>query len=137
METATLSFPYSSRDTYYAVRDFVKKKCTQFLGVKCNDELYIVEARRGAWLSPFSEQVKIKVVATGQDSCKVVVESTSRSMLNILNFGANSTNVSDLSDYINNAVHNRVRIVPNREDDGIRLRKPDIRFTGGYKPHDD
>jgi len=35
----------------------------------------------------------------------VVVESSSRSILNLLNFGANKGNVSDLSDYINNEVY--------------------------------
>ena len=38
-------------------------------------------------------------------SCKVVIESSSRSILNLLNFGANKGNVSDLSDYINNEVY--------------------------------
>lgn len=139
METATLSFSScSSRDAYYAISDFFKMKRTQFSSVECNKTMYTIEARHGAWLSPFSEKVKIKVSATGRDSCQVVIESSSRSMLNILNLGANSGNVSDLSDCINNVVHNRVRIIPTRaEDDDIRLRKPDIMFKGGYKPQDD
>lgn len=73
--------------------------------MKCNDDLRFVEARRGLWISPFSENVKMKVVATGSNSCKVVMESSSRSVLNLLNFGANKGNVSDLSDYINNEVY--------------------------------
>lgn len=138
METATLSFSScSSRDAYYAISDFFKMKRTQFSSVECNKTMYTIEARHGSWLSPFSEKVKIKVSATGRDSCQVVIESSSRSMLNILNLGANSGNVSDLSDCINNVVHNRVRIIPTRaEDDDIRLRKPDIMFKGGYKPQD-
>lgn len=139
METATLSFSScSSRDAYYAISDFFKMKRTQFSSVECNKTMYTIEARHGAWLSPFSEKVKIKVSATGRDSCQVVIESSSRSILNILNLGANSGNVSDLSDCINNVVHNRVRIVSDADDDStIHLRKPDIRFTGGYKPQDD
>ena len=61
-----------------------------------------------AWnglMKPFSENVKMKVVATSSQTCKVVVESSLRSILNLLNFGANKGNVSDLSDYINNEVH--------------------------------
>lgn len=73
--------------------------------MKFDDDLLVVEARHGAWLSPFSENVKMKVVATSSHTCKVVVESSSRSVLNLLNFGANSGNVSDLSDYINNEVY--------------------------------
>ena len=80
-------------------------KRTQFSSVKCNDDLRFGEARRGLWISPFSENVKMKVVATGSNSCKVVVESSSRSVLNLLNFGANKGNVSDLGDYINNEVY--------------------------------
>lgn len=39
------------------------------------------------------------------NTCKVVIESSSRSIMNLLNFGANKGNVSDLSDYINNEVY--------------------------------
>lgn len=139
METATLTFSScSSRDAYYAISDFFRMKRTQFSSVECNKNLYTIEARHGAWLSPFSEKVKIKVSATGRDSCQVVIESSSRSILNILNLGANSGNVSDLSDCINNVVHNRVRIIHTQnEDDGIHLRKPEIQFKGGYKPQND
>ena len=93
-------------------------KSTKFGSVKCNDELFIVEARRGMWLSPFSENVKMKVVATSSQTCKVVVESSSRSILNLLNFGANKGNVSDLSDYINNEVYKLTQPgeIPMRQD---------------------
>ena len=56
----------------------------------------------------------MKVVATGSTSCKVVVESSSRSILNLLNFGANKGNLKELSDYINN--------------EEIKLRQPEIRM---------
>ena len=78
----------------------------------------IVEAGRGLWISPFSENVKMKVIATSSQTCKVVVESSSRSILNLLNFGANKGNVSDLSDYINNEVYKLTQPgeIPMRED---------------------
>ena len=81
------------------------EKHTKFSSVKCNDDLFFVEARRGLWISPFSENVKMKVVATSSTTSKVVIESSSRSILNLLNFGANKGNISDLSDYISNEVY--------------------------------
>lgn len=104
MQTTTLEFPHNARTTYTAIKRLFEKR-TKFCGVKCNDDLFIVEARHGMWLSPFTEKVKMKVVATSSQTCKVVVESSSRSILNLLNFGANKGNVSDLGDCINNEVH--------------------------------
>lgn len=104
MQTTTLEFPHNARTTYTAVKRLFERN-TKFSSVKCNDELFIVEARHGLWISPFSENVKMKVVATSSTTCKVVIESSSRSILNLLNFGANKGNVSDLSDYINNEVY--------------------------------
>ena len=78
-----------------------------------------------AWnglMKPFSENVKMKVVATSSQTCKVVVESSSRSILNFLNFGANKGNVSDLSDYINNEVHKLT------QPDEIPMRQDPIKF---------
>lgn len=105
MQTTTLVFPHNARTTYTAIRHLFQTKRTQFNGVKFDDDLFIVEARHGAWLSPFSEKVRMEVVATGSNSCKVVVESSSRSILNLLNFGANKENLSNLSNYINNEVN--------------------------------
>ncbi len=104
MQTTTLEFPHNARTTYTAIKRLFEKQ-TQFSGVRCNDDLFVVEARRGLWISPFSERVKMKVAATSSQTCKVVVESSSRSILNLLNFGANKGNVSDLSDYISNEVY--------------------------------
>ncbi len=117
MQTTTLEFPHNSRITYTAIKRLFDKS-TKFGSVKCNDELFIVEARRGMWISPFSENVKMKVVATSSQTCKVVVESSSRSILNLLNFGANKGNVSDLSDYINNEVYKLTQPgeIPMRQD---------------------
>lgn len=104
MQTTTLDFPHNARTTYTAIKRLFERN-TNFSSVKCNDELFIVEARHGMWISPFSENVKMNVVATSSTRCKVVIESSSRSILNLLNFGANKGNVSDLSDYINNEVY--------------------------------
>ena len=122
MQTTTLTFPHNARTTYTAIRHLFQTKRTQFNGVKFDDDLFIVEARHGAWQSPFSEKVRMKVVATGSNSCKVVVESSSRSILNLLNFGANKDNLSDLSDYISNEVYRLC------SDEEIKLRQPEIRM---------
>lgn len=119
MEKTELHFPHNSRTTYVALTNLFRKQ-TGFSNIKCNDDLYIVEGRHGSWLSPFSENVKMKVIATGNDSCKVVVESSSRSILNILNFGANKVNVSNLSDYINNEVYKLM------ERGNIKISQPHI-----------
>ena len=80
------------------------------------------------------ENVKMKVVATSSQTCKVVIESSSRSILNLLNFGANKGNVSDLSDYINNEVYKlcqpgEIPMVPQGNDHStIRIVPPEIRF---------
>ena len=127
MQTTTLDFPYNSRTTFTAIKNLFRKQ-TGFSSVDFNEDLFVVEARHGSFLSPFSEKIKIKVAATSSNTCKVVVESTSRSVLNLLNFGANKQNISNLSDYINNEVykltqpgeipmhqqpeHSEIRIVP-------------------------
>ena len=122
MQTTTLVFPHNARTTYTAIRHLFQTKRTQFSGVKFDDDLFVVEARHGAWLSPFSEKVRMKVVATDSNSCKVVVESSSRSILNLLNFGANKGNLNELSDYINNEVYRLC------SDEEIKLRQPEIRM---------
>ena len=122
MPTTTLVFPHNARTTYTAIKHLFQTKRTQFSGVKFDDDLFVVEARHGAWLSPFSEKVKMKVVATGSNSCKVVVESSSRSILNLLNFGASKENLSDLRDYISNEVYRLC------SDEEIKLRQPEIRM---------
>lgn len=133
MESSVIKFPHNARTTYTAVKRLFEKR-TGFSSVKCNDELFVVEARHGGWLSPFSEKVRMKVVATGSQTCKVVVESTSRSWLNLLNWGANKENVSALSDAINNEVYRlqRPEDIPMRrqgkEQGTIRIVPPDIKF---------
>lgn len=134
MQTSTLEFPHNARTTYTAVKHLFEMKRTKFSSVKYNDELFIVEARHGAWISPFTENVKMKVVATSSQSCKVVIESSSRSILNLLNFGANKGNVSDLSDYINNEVYKLCQpgeipmVTQGNDHSTIRIVPPEIRF---------
>lgn len=132
MQTTTLNFPYPARTTYTAVKSLFRKQ-NKFSSVECDDHLFVVEARHGAFLSPFSENVKIKVVATDTHSCKVTVESSSRSWLNLLNFGANKGNVSDLSDYISNEVYRLQQqgdIPMSHVETGrpLRFRTPDIKM---------
>lgn len=133
MQTTTLEFPHNARTTYTAIKNLFRKE-TKFESVKCNDDLFIVEARHGGLLNPFSENVKMKVVATSSNTCKVVVESSSRSILNLLNFGANKGNISDLSDYINNEVYKLQDVVTYTEDGEvldhsmIRIVKPEIKM---------
>lgn len=122
MQTITLTFPHNARTTYTAIKHLFQTKRTQLSGVKFDDDLFIVEARHGAWLSPFSEKVRMKVVATSNTTCKVVVESSSRSILNLFNLGANKKNVQNLEDYISNEVY---RLCSNEE---IKLRQPEIRM---------
>ncbi len=133
MQSSTLEFPHSARTVYMAIKMLFSKQ-TGFSSVDCNDDLFVVEARHGAWISPFSENVKMKVVATGTQSSKVVVESSSRSILNLLNFGANKDNVSNLSDYINNEVYKLCQPgeIPMENQDvdhsTIRFKSPEIKF---------
>lgn len=134
MQTTTLEIPYNARTTYTAIKHLFQMKRTKFSSVKYNDDLFVAEARHGAWISPFSENVKMKVVATGSQTSKVVVESSSRSILNLLNFGANKGNVSDLSDYVNNEVYRlcqpeeRPMVNQGNDHSTIRIVTPEIRF---------
>lgn len=133
MQSLGFDLPYNARTAFTAVKHLFEARRTRFSSVKCNDDLFIVEARRGAWLSPFTENVKMKVVATGSRSCRVTVESSSRSILNLLNFGANKGNVSDLRDYISNEVYRLCQpgeIPMAQQDDHstIRIVPPEIRF---------
>lgn len=103
MQTDTLEFPHNARTTYTAIKRLLRKT-SRFSGLEYDDELFVVKARHGAWLSPFSEHIKLRVVATGTTACKVIIESSSRSILNLFNLGANKSNVAALSDGISNEV---------------------------------
>ena len=57
------------------------------------------------------------MVATGTEQSRVTIQSSSRSVLNLLNFGANKQNVTELSDFIQNEVWKLV------SDAEIKLRR--------------
>lgn len=118
MEKAVVEFGLNARRVYTAVKRLFETR-TRFGAIECDDEHFVVEGRRGWWVSPFSERVRIKVVATGTQSCRVTIESESRSVLNVLNLGANSLNVQQLADYISNEVYRlcsdqEIRLAPNK-----------------------
>lgn len=115
MQTTTLDFPCNVRRVYTAVKHVFQSR-TRFGCIKCDDDYFAIEARRGWFISPMSESVRIKVVATGTKSCKVTIESSSRSILNFLNLGANKKNITNLSDFIQNEVWKLV------DDAEIKLR---------------
>lgn len=129
MQTQRLDFELNARRVYAAVKRVFHGR-TRFSAVECDDEHFTVEGRRGWLISPLSEQVKMRVVATGTNSCQVIIESSSRSVLNLFNLGANSRNVNQLDEFIRNEVYRisntvkDIRLKPSR----IALRNNDIRF---------
>ena len=133
MQTTTLEFPHNARTVYTAGKNLLARKRTKFSAVKCDDDLFVIEARHGAWLSPFSERVKVRVVASGNETTRVIIESSSRSVLNLLNLGANKANVSDLRDYISNEVfrlqHVIVRKDREEKDDNDHSSHSSIRIS--------
>ena len=103
MQTSTIEFPRNARRVYTAVKHVFETR-TRFSNIKCDDTHFQIEVRRGWFISPMSESVKVKVVATGTEQSQVTIESSSRSVINLLNFGANKKNVTNLSDFIQNEV---------------------------------
>lgn len=134
MQTTTLEFPYNARTTYTAVKHLLRRVAREFSGVDCDDSRFRIQARHGMWLSPFSESISIRVVATGTETCRVVIESSSRSILNLLNRGANRDNLSNLSESISNEVYRLSNPIEIRQDYGasdhttIRIVPPEIKF---------
>jgi len=116
MQRTILDFPRNARRVYTAVKHVFETR-TRFCNIQCDDIHFIIEARRGWFISPMSESMKIKVVATGTEQSQVVIESSSRSVLNLLNIDANKKNVTDLSDFIQNEVW---KLVGDAE---VKLRK--------------
>ena len=119
MQKEAVEFELNARRVYTAVKRMFCGR-TRFSAVECDDEHFIVEGRRGWLFSPLSEQVKVRVVATGTSSCQVIVESSSRSPLNLFNVGANSRNVTQLSEFIRNEVYRLC------SDEDIHLKPPEI-----------
>lgn len=129
MKTVVLEFPYNARTTYVATKRFFGKQ-TEFSSITYNNEQFVIQARRGMWLSPFSEKVTVKVVADSPHTSKVKIESASRSVLNLLNIGANSKNVSYISDCINNEAYKLLQDneIAMRSPESIRIVQPDIKY---------
>ena len=116
MQTEILRFPRNARRVYTAVKHVFQTR-TKFSDIRCDEQHFTIEARRGLLLSPMSEKVCIKVVATDTEVCRVTIESSSRSMLNLFNFNANRQNVNILSDFIQNEVWKLVG------DEELKLKK--------------
>lgn len=121
MQSERIDFELNARRVYTAVKRVFYGR-TRFSSVECDDEHFIIEGRRGWLLSPLSERVKMRVVATSTKSCQVIIESSSRSPLNLFNIGANSRNVTQLGEYIRNEVYRLC------SDEEIRLKSPEIRI---------
>ncbi|MBR3453645.1 MAG: hypothetical protein IKH25_12370 [Muribaculaceae bacterium] len=129
MQRERVDFELNARRVSTAVKRVFQGR-TRFSSVGCDDEHFIVEGRRGWLISPLSERVKMRVVATGTNSCQVIIESSSRSVLNLFNLGANSRNVTQLGEFIRNEVYRvsntdeNIRLKPSE----ILIRKNNIRF---------
>ena len=103
MQKKDIDFPRNARRVYTAVKHVFETR-TRFSNIRCDDTHFVVEARRGWFISPMSESVKVKVVAKGTEQSQVTIESSSRSVFNLLSLGANKKNISNLSDFIQNEV---------------------------------
>lgn len=128
MQHTTIEFPHhNARTVYTAIRKFFKDRLS---AVHCDDSLFTITARHGAWLSPLSEKIRIKVMATGTEACQVEIESSSRSFLNLIfGFGANKENVRNLADAIQNQVYKLMTNGEIRLEEGkVRLKAPEIRM---------
>ena len=120
MQTQSVSFELNARRVYTAVKRVFHGRA-RFSTVECDDEHFTIEGRRGWLISPLSEHVKMRVVATDTNSCQVIIESSSRSVLNLFNLGANSRNVTQVSEFIRNEVYS----ISNTDED-IRLKPSSI-----------
>lgn len=122
MQRETVDFAeQNARRVYTAVKRVFYGR-TRFSAVECDDDHFTVEGRRGWLISPFTERVRMRVMATGTRSCQVIIESSSRSVLNLFNLGANSRNVTQLGEFIRNEVYRQC------SDKEIRLEPTDIKL---------
>ena len=125
MKSSTLEFPHNARTVYTAVKHVVQS-CGRFSNIKCNDTNFVVKASHEMPLIPLGENVRIRVVASGVETTKVIVESSAKLFLNI--FASNKDNVQSLSDFISNGVWKLLPIDDGRDHSTIRIVKPDIKF---------
>ena len=126
MQSNTLEFPRNARTVYAAVKRVVQS-CGRFSNIKCNDTNFVVTASHGMSLIPLGENVKIRVVASGAETTKVVIESSAKLFLNP--FASNKENVQSLSDYISNSVWKLLDVDDGRDHSTIRIVKPDIKIS--------
>ena len=109
-------------------------KNTGFSSIDYDDSMYVIKARHGALLSPFSESIVIGVTATSSSTCMVKIKSSSRSVLNLLNFNANKDNIEVLKQYISNEVYKLMQpdeIKMKQQMDNtseVRITPPNIKF---------
>ena len=134
MQHTEIQFPHHNARTVYAAISRLFESRLRLSAVHCDDDLFTITARHGAWLSPLSEKIRCKVVATGTKACKLEVESSSRSFLNLIfGFGANKENVRNLADAIQNQVYKLMTNGEIRMEEGkVRLKAPEIRMKN---PH--
>ncbi len=121
MQSTTIDFGLNARRVYAALKRLAYSP-GRFTAVECDDDGFAIAARRGWLLSPLSERVRLRVVATSTQSCRVTIESSSRSVLNVLNVGANMRNVTELGDWLRNQVYRLC------SDEEIRVTQPEIRL---------
>lgn len=115
MKSNTVEFEQNARRVYTAVKHTFETS-DMFHRVRCDDTNFVITAKHGASLIAMGENIKVRVVATGTQSSKVVVESGNQFPLNIFNIGTNKKNVTTLTEYIQNRVYKLC------SDEEIRLR---------------
>lgn len=128
MKSATIEFPRNARTVYTAVKCAVRG-CGRFSGVRCDDATFVVTGSHGWSVVPTGENVSVRVVATGEEACRVVVESRAKMPLNV--FASNKENVEALSDFIANEVWRVLQVEDGQEHGRIRIVKPEIRMRRG------
>jgi hypothetical protein len=127
MKNEAIEFPRNARTVYTAVKNVIQS-CGRFYNVMCNDEMFFITASHGLSLLSFGEDVKIKVVATENETTNVIIESKSKLFLNFINGGANKKNVQALSDYIHNAIWKLLNVTDTVDHSQIRIIKPNIKM---------
>lgn len=121
MQHSEIDFKQNARRVYTAVKKLFRTR-TRFSSIDYDDDHFVVDGRRGWLISPFTERVKMRVVSTGTQSCKVVIESCSRSVLNLFNLDANKKNITQLEEFISNEVYKLC------SDEEIKLRPSEIKL---------
>ena len=125
MKAETIEFPHGARVVYTAVKRVVQS-CGRFSSIKCDDTNFVVTASHGMSLIPLGENVRIRVVASGTEKTKVMIESSAKLFFNI--FASNKENVPSLSDFISTGVWRLLPVDDGRSHGVIRIVQPDIKI---------